>query len=218
MRASPRVVEQLDLFCDLSLQNLTAKLVPRKQETIVNQKLASIVLSRQQVKVLDRRRKGRFHGARVTRTGVVGGITATRLDRGALARVTAFLLNLLALLLFPLEPLHLLNELLLSLHAVKVLHVLLVGWIDAELLLHLVKLLGVEGWSWLVMERGRARGHRRDKTRVSDNSRTRHEDRSVVRWRLRHQDSATWSHGLRVGCALRTQLTTLGCEICGRLL
>jgi len=56
VRAGPRVVEQLDLFCDLSLQNLTAKLVPREQETIVNQKLASIVLSRQQVKVLDRRR------------------------------------------------------------------------------------------------------------------------------------------------------------------
>jgi hypothetical protein len=35
---------------------LTAKLVPREQETIVNQKLASIVLRRQQVKMLDRRR------------------------------------------------------------------------------------------------------------------------------------------------------------------
>ena len=56
MRAVPRAVEQLDLLCDLSLQNLTAKLVPREQETIVNQKLASIVLRRQQVKMLDRRR------------------------------------------------------------------------------------------------------------------------------------------------------------------
>ena len=146
----------------------------------------------------------------MTRPGVVGGITATRLDRGALAGVTAFLLNLLALLLFPLEPLHFLNELLLGIHAVKVLHVLLIGWIDAELLLHLVKLLGVEGRCRLVVERGRASGHRRDKTRAGDNARTRHEDRSVVRWRLRHQDSATWSHGLRVGCALRTQLTSLG--------
>jgi len=154
----------------------------------------------------------------VTRSGVVGGITAARLDRGALAGVTAFLLNLLALLLFPLEPLHLLNELLLGLHAVKVLHVLLIGWIDAELLLHLVKLLGVEGRRWLVVERGRASGHRRDKTRVSDNARARHEDRPVVRWRLRHQDSATWCHGLRVRCALRTQMTSLGCKICGRLL
>jgi hypothetical protein len=56
VRAVPRAVEQLDLLCDLSLQNLTAKLVPREQETIVNQKLASIVLRRQQVKMLDRRR------------------------------------------------------------------------------------------------------------------------------------------------------------------
>lgn len=56
VRAGPRVVEQLDFFSDLSLQNLTPKLVPREQETIVNQKFASIVLRRQQVKVLDGRR------------------------------------------------------------------------------------------------------------------------------------------------------------------
>lgn len=154
----------------------------------------------------------------MTRPGVVRGITATRLDGRALAGVTTFLLNLLALLLLPLEALNFLDELLLGLHAFKVLHVLLVGWIETELLLHLVKLLGVEGRRWLVVECGGASGHRRDKTRVSDNARPWHEDWPVVRWRLRHQDSATWRHGLRVGCALRTQLTPLGCVICGRLL
>ena len=59
------------------------------------------------------------------------------------------------------------EKLLLGLHAIKVLHVLLVGWIDAELLMHLVKLLGVEGW--LLVERGGTGGHGLDKAGIGDN-------------------------------------------------